>query len=188
MVAARHPILTEEEFLALERKSEIRHEYFRGVAYAMAGALEPHNAIKSNFEIRVGIQLVDGPCRTYSSDQMIRTDGGLYAYPDIIIVCGEPQFHDHTRETITNPLVLIEILSKSTAAYDRGLKFEQYKSIPSLMEYLLISQERLYIEHYTRQPSGNWGKLEYFDSETVIHLATIGCTLKVGDVYRGVAV
>jgi Uma2 family endonuclease len=186
MIANPLPMLTEEEYLALERNSEARHEYFRGVAYAMAGAKISYKAIKSNTEVRIGMQLLESVCRIYSSDQKVRTSGGLYAYPDILSVCGKGELYQDNLEVIINPLVLIEILSPSTAAYDRGLKFEQYKTISSLKEYLLIAQDRRFVEHYTRQANGGWTKIEYLDAGSIIQLVSVGCTLRVGDIYRSV--
>jgi Uma2 family endonuclease len=186
VAARRHPILTEKEYLERERENEARHEYYRGLAYMMAGATVMHNLIKNSTETRISFQLLDSPCVAMSSDQKVRTESGLFAYPDVIVVCGEIEIYQDDPEVITNPIVLIEVLSKSTRRYDRGFKFEQYKSIPSLREYIMINQDRVHVEHYIRQADDHWNKIEYIDQEAIITLAAIHCTLRVRDIYQRV--
>src|SRR6266404_1708800 len=145
--------LTPEQYLEIERKAEFKSEYFQGEMFAMAGAREAHNLIALNLAAALHPQLRARPCRAYISDMRVRVSAtGLYTYPDILVVCGEPQFLDERRDTLLNPNLIVEVLSPSTEAYDRGRKFEHYRSVESLSEYLLVSSERIIAELFTRQP------------------------------------
>jgi Uma2 family endonuclease len=188
MVAARQlePYMTIEEYLERERLSNDRHEYVDGRAYMMAGARENHNAIKSSAEISIGAQLLKRPCKTYSSDMKVETPSGLVGYPDIIVVCGEPQMRDSKRDVLLNPIVIIEVLSNSTELFDRTTKWSGYQTIPSLKEYLLVSQYTRKIEHYVRQHGDEWQYQEFTQADTVIALPSIDCTLALADVYAKV--
>ncbi len=147
---------TPEEYLALERSSETKHEYFKGEIFAMGGASSRHVLIVTNLVIELGSQLKKGPCRVFSTDLRVRVDtSGLYTYPDVVVICDAPEFSDDQRDTLLNPVLIIEVLSDSTKDYDRGGKFEQYRTIKSFKEYLLVAQDRPHLEHYP--PNG--GKL-----------------------------
>ena len=144
--------LTPAEYLAIERKAEFKSEYYRGEMFAMAGARLPHNTIKENLIVELGSQFKGGPCRTLSSDQRVKVnETGLYTYPDIIILCEPPQFEDDECDTLLNPRVIIEVLSESTETYDRGRKARHYKRIPSLHEYILVTQWEPFVERLVRQ-------------------------------------
>ena len=161
MVAARQdpiPYMTIEEYLDRERLSNDRHEYVDGRAYMMAAAKEQHNAIKSSAEIQIGVQLLKRPCKTYSSDMKVETPSGLITYPDIVVVCGEPQMRDGKRDVLLNPIVIIEVLSNSTELFDRTTKWSGYQTILTLKEYLLISQYTCRIEQYIRQHGDDFTK------------------------------
>ena len=149
MPAMPKPLLTPEEYLARERRAETKSEYLRGEVFAMAGASRAHNLIASNAAGELRQQLRDRPCEVYPSDMRVKVSpSGLYTYPDVTVVCGEPQFEDAEVDTLLNPKVLVEVLSPSTADYDRGGKFTHYRRLPSLQEYVLISQDRPLVEHY----------------------------------------
>lgn len=165
----------------------IKHEYYRGRIYAMTGAKEPHNLIASNIIASFHRQLRRKPCRVYPSDmriKVIRT--GLNTYPDVTIVCGPPQFTDAVHDTLINPTVIIEILSASTERYDRGLKFENYRTIDSLHDYVLIAQDHYHIEHYVRQANDQWLLTEAAELDEVIDFQSIECSLSLEDVYEKV--
>ena len=179
--------LTPEQYLEIERKAEIRSEYFNGEMFAMSGAREPHVLIAGNAASELNQQLRKRPCRVYPVDMRVRvTPVGLYTYPDISVVCGEPQFLDEDRDTLLNPTVIVEVLSESTEAYDRGQKFELYRSLESLSEYLLISSRRISAELFTRQPDGRWMLTARTSLEDSIELQSIGCELPLADLYEKV--
>src|ERR1019366_2678061 len=149
--------LTPEQYLEIERQAEFKSEYYDGEMFAMGGARRGHNLIVWNLAGELGQQLRKRPCEAYQHDMRVRVSAtGLYAYPDTVIVCGEPQFLDATQDTLLNPTVIVEVLSPSTEAYDRGRKFELYRAIPSLTHYLLVSPERMSAELFTRQEEGRW--------------------------------
>jgi Uma2 family endonuclease len=176
--------LTPAEYLALERKHEYKSEYWNGELYAMAGASERHNLITANVVIELGTQLRGRSCKVYPNDMRVKVSvTGLYTYPDVVVVCGKPQFEDEDHDTLLNPTVIVEVLSKSTETYDRGRKFENYRALDSLSEYVMIAQDRVHIEHYVRQPDNQWLLSEAKELQDVIDLPTIQCTLALADVY-----
>lgn len=180
--------LTSDQYLAIERDAEYKSEYYNGEMFAMAGASEQHNLIAVNVAGELRSQLKGRPCKTYGSDMRVKVQSsGLYTYPDIVVVCGEAWFDDDHRDTSANPTVLVEILSKSAEAYDRGERFAQYRRLESLKEYLLIAQDRYRIEHFVRQEHGQWLMSEASDHESVPHLSSIDCTLALTEVYDKVA-
>ena len=176
--------LTPEEYLAIERQAEYKSEYWNGEMFAMAGASERHVLIMTNTVGELRAQLKSRPCRVYSSDLRLKiSPTGLYTYPDVIVICGKPVFDDKQQDTLLNPTVLIEVLSPSTEAYDRGEKFSHYRTLESLSDYLLISQTRPRIEHFTRQPQEQWMFSDGHGMDGVIEIASIGCTLALAEVY-----
>src|SRR5438270_6497921 len=177
-------LLTTEKYLALERKSEIKHEYFAGEMFAMVGASKRHNLITSNIIRILGNQLLNRPCNVYPSDMRVKVSAtGKYTYPDVVVACDEEKFDDAEKDTLLNPVVVVEVLSESTEAYDRGKKFEQYQQIESLAEYLLVAQEPQRVEQYVRQSNREWRYSEYHDAGDVLKLGVIGCELALRDVY-----
>jgi Uma2 family endonuclease len=185
MTAAPKKKLTPEEYLAIERKAEFKSEFFNGEMFAMAGARAPHNAIKENLIIRLGNQLWGGPCRSYSSDQRVKVSRtGLYTYPDIVIVCGQPEFEDG--DNLLNPRAIIEVMSESTEKYDRGVKFRHYQQIKSLQEYVLVAQDDAAIDQYVRQPNGKWELTNITGLESELILATVTAKIAMKDVYTDV--
>ena len=184
MSANPQTYVTPVEYLTGERKREFKSEYWNGEVYAMAGASERHNLITANVVIELGTQLRRRSCKIYPSDMRVKIPAmGLYTYPDVVVVCGKPQFEDEENDTLLNPTVIVEVLSKSTENYDRGRKFENYRRLESLTEYLLIAQYRPYIEHYMRQADNQWLLSETKELQDVIELPTIECKLALADVY-----
>ena len=179
--------LSPEEYLTLERQAEFKSEYIDGVIYAMAGGSERHNLIAANIIIAIGTQLRDRPCRVYPSDLKVRVPNSKrFFYPDVSVVCGEIQFADDERDVVLNPVVIVEVLSDSTAAFDRGKKFQSYQQIESLREYLLVSQDEYVVEHFLRQYDGRWLYTKAGGPDEAIALPAVGCRLALGDVYSKV--
>ena len=173
---------TPEEYLATERSALRKHEYFGGEIFAMAGATERHDTITANVTTALGNALRGGPCRPHTSDMRIHIPAtGLYTYSDGLVVCG-PQFTDETRDTLVNPAVLFEVLSDSTEGYDRGRKFDNYRSIPSLKDYVLVSQHEILVEHFVRQDDGTWN-LRVLRPGQTLRLTGAPIELPVEDLY-----
>jgi Uma2 family endonuclease len=179
--------LTPEQYLEIERKAEFKSEYYGGEMFAMSGARRGHNLINWNLARVLDRHLRNRPCEAYQNDMRVRVDAtGLYAYPDTVIVCGEPQFLDETQDTLLNPTVIIEVLSPSTEAYDRGDKFELYGAIPSLTHYLLVSSERMSAGLFTRQAEGGWLFAGAALPEDTIDLPAVGVRFTLADLYEKV--
>ncbi|MGL6097824.1 MAG: Uma2 family endonuclease, partial [Fimbriiglobus sp.] len=179
--------LTAAEYLAIEEKAEFKSEFYNGEMFAMAGAGWDHNQAKDNLIVELGVRLRGGPCRTISSDQRVLIEStGFYTYPDIVILCGPPEFATPKRDTLVNPTAIIEVLSPSTEAYDRGAKFRQYQQIPSLREYVMVAQEEPRIERYVRQADGSWVLTVFEGLEAEFALTTGPARVPMADVYRGV--
>ena len=184
--AGAQALLTPEEYLARERKALTKSEYRNGQIHAMPGASRAHNLITVHVTGELYIQLRTRTCEVYPSDMRVKVSAaGLYTYPDIIVVCDEPRFEDSHFDTLLNPTVLIEVLSPSTAAYDRGEKFRRYQYLDSLCEYILISQDRVRVEHYLRQEQ-TWNLTEFHALSDVFQLTSIGCELSLQAIYAKV--
>jgi Uma2 family endonuclease len=178
--------LTPEEYLAVERQNEYKSECLDGEMVAMVGASRRHNIIGVNITASLHRQLRGRPCEIYANDMRVRIASRreyAYTYPDVAVVCGEPQFEDDYLDTLLNPTVLIEVLSESTERYDRGKKFSFYRTIESLAEYLLVAQDEYRVERYVRQPDGLWLLSDHRLPEDVVNLASIQCALTLREVY-----
>lgn len=177
---------TPEQYLALERKAEYKSEYINGEIYAMSGASREHNLIGGNIFAALHSQLRGEPCEVYSSDMRVKVHHtGMYTYPDVAVVCGEPRFEDKVLDTLVNPTVIIEVLSPSTEAYDRGDKFAHYRRLESLTDYVLVAQDKVRVEHFARSNdrSGEWIFTEVSDLDGTLRLASIGCEMALRDIY-----
>lgn len=175
---------TTDEYLALERSHPERHQYLAGEMFAMGGASERHNLIVTNLVRDLSLQLKGRPSRTYANDMRVKVaPTGLYTYPDIVVVCGAPRFDDEQADTLLNPTVLIEVLSPSTEAYDRGEKFAHYRRLESLAEYVLIAQDSVHVEHYVRQPDNQWLLSETNLLDGTLRLPSIQCELALAEIY-----
>lgn len=177
---------TPESYLAFERARDTKHEYFEGEVYAMAGATRKHIKISGNAFAALHAQLRTRPCEIYQSEMRVKIDSaGHYTYPDVVIVCDEPLFEDDEVDTLLNPTVIIEVLSPSTASYDRGLKFQSYRTLKSLREYVLISQDRIHIEHDVRQGE-QWILTDVKNRTDTLQLSSVDCSLRLAEVYEKV--
>jgi Uma2 family endonuclease len=176
--------LTPEEYLAIERKAEYKSEYYHGEMFAMAGAKEAHNLIVTNAIIQFGQQFRSRPCRVYPSDMRVCVDKASHcAYPDAVAVCGDRKFLDGQLDTLLNPNLIVAVLSPSTEACDRGRKFESYQSIESLREYLLVSSGRVHADLYSLQPNSKWQLSSASPLEDAIGIPSLGCVLRLADLY-----
>jgi Uma2 family endonuclease len=178
--------VTPGEYLDLERKSEIRNEYINGRIFAMSGASRRHNLIAGNFHREVSSQMRGRACEAYIVDMRVKVSPtGMYTYPDIVGVCGEPRFEDTHIDTLLNPLIIIEVLSESTEAYDRGEKFAHYRRLDTLREYVLVAQEKIRVEHYLREGE-QWILSEISDADSTLHLASVDCHVALAAIYEKV--
>jgi len=174
-----------QEYLELERAAEHKSEYFEGEIFAMAGASRNHNQIAGNLSVEIGTYLKSQSCNFYSNDMRVHIPAnGLYTYPDLIVVCGKEEYLDKETDTLLNPQIIIEVLSKSTGSYDRGDKFEKYRSISTLIEYILIDSRQIKAEVW-RKEEGIWLlALETNDLESTIELKSIGLTVSLRNIYN----
>jgi Uma2 family endonuclease len=185
MRASRHRYRY-DEYVALDALSNVKLEYFDGEIYAMAGGTPEHGELAVAVSTELRTQLEGKPCKTYSSDVRIRVEAtGLATYPDVSVVCGEVRRAPDDRTSVLNPIVLIEVLSDSTGGYDRGEKFDSYRQLPSLREYVLVSHRERLIEVFRRSGSGEWIRSEA-RSGASMPLESVGCELPVDRIYRGV--
>lgn len=176
-----------EDYLAIEESSEIRHEYLNGEIVAMTGASIVHNQIKQNISRFLDDALDAQGCNLYTSDMRVMVkDTGAYMYPDVVVVCGDIEKETKGGESLLNPTIIIEILSHSTESYDRGLKWAYYKLVPSLEEYLLVSQNRPYVEQYTRQTDNSWRYVTYEGIDSQIVFPSVGAELSLRSLHRKV--
>ncbi len=189
MPAQQDPQISAQAYLQQERAAAAKSEYFNGEVFAMAGASRRHNQITSNLVVALGSQLVARDCSVLASDMKVRThtrEADKYSYPDVVVACDDEQYEDEEEDVLLNPRMVIEVLSKSTEAYDRGLKFFHYQLIPSLQDYLLVTQHYCRLEHYQRRADNQWVYSEFHALTDELELSSLGCRLKVADVYRRV--
>ncbi len=177
--------ITPEEYLEFERTSEFKHEYFNGEIFAMVGASLRHNQINGNIFGELRNQLKQSPCRPFINDLRVKVQEiEKYTYPDIVIVCGDIEIEKESgMETLLNPIVIIEVLSNSTELYDRGAKFQHYQLIPSLQEYILVSQYSPLVEKYVRSDKGQWIYTSYQGMDKTIAIEAVKCELILSDIY-----
>jgi Uma2 family endonuclease len=173
-----------EDYLAIERELDTRNEYIGGQVYAMTGAKENHNLIVVNLAAELRARFKQRPCRVFANDMKVRINlADASTYPDVLALCGEREFHDQRKDIICNPSLIVEVLSPSTEAHDRGDKFALYRRLPSLQDYLLISQERMAAELYTRQADGRWLMSEFNQEQQVIRLDSVDCEVPMAEIY-----
>jgi len=173
--------VTEADYLAAERIATERHEFLDGKTWAMSGGTHEHALVQINLARALGNALADRPCFVHSADMRVKSElTGLFTYPDVSITCEPPRFLDAKRDTLLNPTVIFEVLSDSTEAYDRGKKFDHYRRIASITDYVLVSQHEVQIEHFRRQPDGGWS-LHILGAGQ--HLEVAGARIAVGDAY-----
>ena len=179
--------LTVDEYLAYERDAEDRHEYWDGEILAMGGASPTHNSICWNLAGNLHPQLAGSRCRGFANDMPVHLPNlNRYVYPDVVVVCGEPIYEQGDLEVLTNPTLVIEVLSPSTEERDRGVKLFGYRGLPSLSSCLLVAQDRIWVEHWTRQDDGRWLVAEIDDPAATLDLPEIGCELPLSAIYAEV--
>ena len=184
MATQLNTFVSPEEYLEIERKSETRSEYYDGVVYAMTGARINHIRIVTNLAVELATQLRGRRCDVLTNEMKVRLQGSRkFFYPDVTVLCGEPQFHDERRDIILNPLFVIEVLSESTEAFDRGAKFQAYQTLDSLKEYVLVAQDKPIVEQYVRQPDGKWTYTAVAGLESSLAQPSVECTLNLSAVY-----
>lgn len=186
-------LYTVDEYLEMERASEVRHEYLDGEIYEMSGESIAHGRICTNLVVSLGSQLRGKPCDVLSKDTKVRSGWlpsprrmmkGLFSYPDVVIVCGQPVFHDAYTDILLNPNVIIEVLSDATERFDRGEKFQRYRAhLESLTDYLLVAQNMAFIDYYAKRDDGLWTLRSSEGREGSLHVASIDCTLSLAEVY-----
>lgn len=183
-----YKFISQEEYLERERAAFEKHEYYQGEIFAMSGASLEHNIIFSNLFIDIGSKLKGKNCRPFGSDLRIHIPKNtLYTYPDINIICGEPNLTDNKFDTATNPSVIIELLSPSTRNYDKGEKFSLYRDIDSLKEYILVDTERIHVIKHIRNADNSWQLTEFKQLENIFSIDTISLTLSLKDIYEGIS-
>lgn len=183
-----HRRLSAEEYLLIERQAAYKTAFIDGVMYGMAGASWRHGLLVGNLVAAIHTQLRDGPCVVQPQDLRVRSRSkkGMYVYPDLTVVCGEPKWADHHQDTLLNPAVIIEVLSPSTESLDRGAKFAQYREITSLKAYVLVSQDRMEVEVHERQGEQWVLTATLREPEETLRLETIGCQIPLAEMYRRV--
>ncbi len=179
------PYYSFEDYLAAERECiDEKHEYVAGQVFAMTGATYHHNLITTNLVRELSTQLKPRPCVALANDMRLRIQiADACTYPDVVVLCDEPAFHDRRKDVLTNPTLVAEVLSPSTEGYDRGGKFALYRDLPSLRQYVLIAQDRYAVDCFTRQSDGRWLLDAYVAPDVVIPFESIGCAVRLGEVY-----
>jgi len=183
---ASNPItkVTAEEYLALDRAAEFRSEFLDGEIVAMSGGSMRHSGLGANIIGQLHAVLAKTDCRTFTSDFRVRVSSRMYTYPDVTIVCGEPILADEREDILLNPTVIFEVLSPSTEHYDRGVKFRRYREIESLTDYILVDQDQVSIEQYTRGDATAWTFRDYQRPGDLLQIASIGISLTLAAIYE----
>ena len=178
-------VASPEDYLEFERASETRHEFLDGDLYAMAGESLSHSRVCTNLSGEVRNKLKGNNCEPLSPNMKVRTsNASLFAYPDLTIVCGEPMFHDTKKDVLVNPRVIFEVLSPSTEIYDRTTKFMRFRmGNETLTDYILVSQDKPFVEHFTRHPSGEWLYRSYNDVSDSFEISSVECSLSLNEIY-----
>lgn len=184
MATQLNTFVSPEEYLAVERESDTKSEYFDGVVYAMTGASINHIRVVTNLAVELATQLRGRRCDVLTNEMKVRLqDSRKFFYPDVTVLCGDPQFHDKRTDIILNPVLVIEVLSPSTEAFDRGAKFQAYQTLDSLNEYVLVAQDKAVIEQFVRRADGKWTYAAAIGLESSLLLPSVECTLNLNAVY-----
>lgn len=187
MSIAQKTTLTPQQYLAQERKAELRSEYFDGQLLAKTGSSADHCTIVGNIAVGIRQQFRNRTCEVFMNMMRIKViKSSSYFYPDVVAVCGKPQFEDNEQDVLLNPTMIVEVLSPSTEGYDRGAKFEHYRTIDSLLDYLLVAQDKIHVEHYVRQSDRTWLFSEFKSVEDKFQIDSIGCEITVVEIYEKV--
>jgi Uma2 family endonuclease len=185
---ASNPVhrLTEEQYLAIEREAAFKSEFLNGEMFAMAGTSMQHSRIQTNLLVELSNRFRGGACEAFGSDFRVRVSSGMYTYPDVTVVCGKPILADAHQDILLNPSVIFEVLSSSTESYDRGLKFQQYRTIESLKDYILVNQNRVLIEQFIRQADNTWTLRDYQQPGEELKIDSIGVRIPLALIYERV--
>jgi Uma2 family endonuclease len=188
MLKANEKYISIEEYFAREETAEHRSEYFCGDVFAMAGGTPNHNRITVNLASLLNSQFRGGPCEAFASDLRIQVEKDFhYTYPDVVVVCGELKLLEGRSDTVVNPVVIIEVLSESTRDYDRGTKFTAYRSIETLTDYILVDQDTVHIEYFSKESDGTWRLREFFNAEEIVEIKSIQATIPTKEIYERAA-
>jgi Uma2 family endonuclease len=185
MQAAIKPTISREEYLEMEKHSEIKHEFFQGEIFAMSGGTFNHARIGRNIVSALLTRLRGKPCEPMNSDMRVQTPSGLDTYPDVSVFCGQAELADK-QHSLLNPVAIFEVLSPSTRSYDRGDKFAHYRTLDSLRDYVLVDAERLAVEHFRRADNGEWVLHEYREAADCLPLPAIAVELPLAEMYAGI--
>lgn len=187
MLKTDQKFFSPQEYFALENEAECRSEYFRGELFAMAGGTPNHNRLTLDFANLLNTAFKNRSFEAFASDLRVQIDKEKhYVYPDVAVICGEIVFAENRKDTVGNPVLIAEILSDSTKDYDRGSKFTAYRNIRTLKDYVLIAQDRVHIEHFSKENDGIWRLREYFNPEEVLILESLGISLLIREIYSRV--
>jgi Uma2 family endonuclease len=188
MLKANQQHISIEEYFAREETAEHRSEYFCGDIFSMAGGTPNHNRITVNLASLLSSQFRGGPCEAFANDLRVQVEKDFhYTYPDILVVCGEMKLLEGRSDTVVNPVVIIEVLSEATRDYDRGTKFTAYRSIETLTDYILVDQDTVHIEYFSKESDGTWRLREFFSTEEIVDIKSIQATILSKDAYERVA-
>jgi Uma2 family endonuclease len=186
-LALKKKPLTDEDYLRIERQAFEKNELIGGEIVAMAGASDRHNLISSNLMIEIGVKLRQTSCRVFSSDMRVKAKKGSYYYPDLVVVCGERIYEDNKKDSLLNPKVIIEILSKSTKLKDRNEKLDSYTLLESVTDYILISQDEMRIEHFIKNGEKEW-KVRFLTAKLdKLVLESVDCEVSVEEIYKEIS-
>lgn len=176
------------EYLAMETVAEYKSEYYNGEIFALAGGTPDHSLVAVNLTIELGTRLAAQPCRVFNSDMRLHIErSGLYTYPDVMVICGKIELVKNRNDTVTNPILLVEVLSESTHDYDRGAKFNFYKQIPTLREYVVVESENPHVECYQRTAGDQWLVEMYDDLDATVTLESVACEISLQRIYSKVS-
>ncbi len=184
MLKTDKKICTPEEYFALEEYADCKSEYFHGEIFAMAGGTANHNRITLNFANLLNTAFKGKSCEAFAIDVRIQIDKEKhYTYPDVVAVCGQIEFAEMRKDTIVNPILIAEVLSDATKDYDRGSKFTAYRNIKTLRDYVLIAQETVHIEYFSKENDGTWRLREYFDPQGILSVASLELSIPIREIY-----
>lgn len=188
MLRIAKTVFTPAEYLAMEEVAEYKSEYYKGEIFAMSGGTTDHSLVAVNLIIELGTRLAAGPCRVFNSDMRLHVErSGLYTYPDGMVICGKIESVKRRNDVVTNPVLIVEVLSESTRDYDRGAKFNFYKQIPALREYVVIESERPHVECYRRTEDDQWLVEMVADLDATVKLTSIACEIPLRQMYNKVS-
>jgi Uma2 family endonuclease len=185
-LAYKKQLLTDADYLRIEREACEKSEFIGGRIVAMAGASENHNVISSNVFGEIWTQTKNSNCRAFSSDMRVKAKKGNYYYPDIVVVCGERKFEDNKKDVLLNPQIIVEVLSKSTKLKDRNEKFDSYTTLADLTDYILIEQDEMRVEHFIKVSEKEWKVYLLTENADKLVLESINCEISLAEIYREV--